>query len=317
MSRRPASIGTLVGALLLLLSLSIPAAAITGGREAPDQSPYDAVGLLLLAYEDEADGAVFHVGFCSGTYVAADRYDHPFLTAAHCTFDADTYPLWVQAGLSSLLDKELTYIGMQVTFDAEPWLPEARTLDEFFTLDGGATTVPVAVGESPLDIIQTIGGFGAHPGRQDDRDIALLSLDDGPPGDVEPVDIDTDCLTTLSRQQLRQATWVSVGYGETYDRAPGAPERGPGGTRMVSEAPDGFLSLRPGGLFLFQNQARGHGGTCYGDSGGPIFLDTGDGESLKLVAITSWGDTNCMATNFTYRLDTDTAREVLFGNGDG
>jgi hypothetical protein len=27
--------------------------------------------------------------------------------------------------------------------------------------------------------------------------------------------------------------------------------------------------------------------------------------------VTSWGDTNCMATNLTYRLDTATALEVL------
>jgi hypothetical protein len=290
-----------VGALLLLLVVAGPAGAITGGTPAPKQAPFDAVGQLLLAYEVGPEDAPLHLGICSGTYVDAPCYDDAFLTAAHCTYDADTFPQAIVGALESLLGQEVRYVGMQVTFDAAPWG------DEPWTLEAGTATIDVNV-DADGHVVQALGGFGTHPGRQDDRDVALLSLEAGPAG-VQPVAVDTTSLTTLSRQQLRAATWVSVGYGMTYDRARGAPTMGPGGTRLMSEAAGGFLALRPGGLYLSQNQARGHGGTCYGDSGGPIFLEHGG--TLRLVAITSWGDTSCIATNMTYRLDTVSARGVL------
>jgi secreted trypsin-like serine protease len=53
---------------------------------------------------------------------------------------------------------------------------------------------------------------------------------------------------------------------------------------------------------MSQNQATGDGGTCYGDSGGPAFWTEEDGTEI-LVGITSWGDANCVATGFNYRVD--------------
>jgi hypothetical protein len=55
------------------------------------------------------------------------------------------------------------------------------------------------------------------------------------------------------------------------------------------------------------NPAKGDGGTCYGDSGGPNFLGTTD----ILAATTITGDSVCRATNVTYRLDTAPARAFL------
>ena len=53
---------------------------------------------------------------------------------------------------------------------------------------------------------------------------------------------------------------------------------------------------------MSQNQAICDGGTCFGDSGGPAFW-TEPGGSEILVGITSWGDANCVATGFNYRVD--------------
>ena len=55
------------------------------------------------------------------------------------------------------------------------------------------------------------------------------------------------------------------------------------------------------------NQATGHAGTCFGDSGGPHFL----GDSTVVVSITVSGDAVCKATDVTYRLDTPVARDFL------
>lgn len=59
------------------------------------------------------------------------------------------------------------------------------------------------------------------------------------------------------------------------------------------------------------NPARGDGGTCYGDSGGPNFLGAGATETNIVAATTIAGDFMCRATNVGYRLDTPSARGFL------
>jgi hypothetical protein len=59
------------------------------------------------------------------------------------------------------------------------------------------------------------------------------------------------------------------------------------------------------------NPARGHGGTCYGDSGGPNFLGAGETETNIVAAITVTDDAMCRATSVDYRLDTASPRAFL------
>ena len=50
-----------------------------------------------------------------------------------------------------------------------------------------------------------------------------------------------------------------------------------------------------------QGNGKGKGGTCSGDSGGPIFYPKG---SNTMVAVTSFGmNANCRGVDFAYRLD--------------
>jgi len=70
-----------------------------------------------------------------------------------------------------------------------------------------------------------------------------------------------------------------------------------------------FDSLNGGYLRLSMNPATGDGGTCFGDSGGPNFLNVKG--SRTLVAITITGDSVCRATNVVYRLDTAASRAFL------
>jgi secreted trypsin-like serine protease len=57
------------------------------------------------------------------------------------------------------------------------------------------------------------------------------------------------------------------------------------------------------------NEPRGFGGACYGDSGGPNYVEI-DGVDV-LVGITVTGDVPCFATNVVYRTDTESARDFL------
>jgi secreted trypsin-like serine protease len=54
---------------------------------------------------------------------------------------------------------------------------------------------------------------------------------------------------------------------------------------------------------------NGHGGTCSGDSGGPVFYPA---DSNVIVAVTSFGlNPWCRGTDFAYRIDTEAVLEWI------
>ena len=73
----------------------------------------------------------------------------------------------------------------------------------------------------------------------------------------------------------------------------------------------GFLSLTPAWLTLPMTPANGNGGPCYGDSGGPHFIHLDGVETDIVASITVTGDAPCVATDKTYRMDTESARSFL------
>jgi secreted trypsin-like serine protease len=105
--------------------------------------------------------------------------------------------------------------------------------------------------------------------------------------------------------ELNQSSeFISVGYGGTeFTNAPGGPTAQYLNTRMFAIGT--FNALGPGYLRISQNPATGSAGTCYGDSGGPQFLDG------VLVSITITGDVLCKSTNVVQRLDTELAQAFL------
>ena len=96
---------------------------------------------------------------------------------------------------------------------------------------------------------------------------------------------------------------------ERAKSGPGAPQFSDTTLRRVATGT--FRSLDPNWLHLSQNPATGDGGTCYGDSGGPNFLNVNGTDVIAALTVT--GDRYCRATNVTFRLDTPTARSFLGG----
>ena len=156
------------------------------------------------------------------------------------------------------------------------------------------------------------GTFIANPdfatsrqgGQSDPGDIAVIRLVQAP--GIEPAKLPTAGF--LSSQRLNNRRFTAVGYGDTrIDKTKGPNNLVDQSTRMV--ATQGFLSLEPSWLNLSINPATGNGGGCFGDSGGPHFLDD------VLVSLTVIGDANCRATDKTYRLDIASARRFLTSVG--
>lgn len=104
--------------------------------------------------------------------------------------------------------------------------------------------------------------------------------------------------------------FTAVGYGGNEPvNQPGGPVIGYLDIRQYSVS--SLNAVDKAWLRLSQNPAKGDGGTCYGDSGGPNFLGAGQNETNIVASITITGDALCKATNVTYRLDTEPAREFL------
>ena len=89
-----------------------------------------------------------------------------------------------------------------------------------------------------------------------------------------------------------------VGYGGSLEWPP--PQIYYDDYRQFAESE--YRALLKSWLRLSQNQATDDGGTCFGDSGGPAFWTEPDGSEI-LVGVTSWGDAQCVAAGFNYRVD--------------
>jgi trypsin len=203
-----------------------------------------------------------------------------FLTAAHCAVDHEQYAVSFEG------------VTFDSTFDPET---------------------------SPL----FSGTLYAHPDFERIsnyfHDIAVVVLDESPVGKVEGLDEygtlprlpSAGLLDKLNQHRgLRGEEFTSVGYGDqerTHDPGSGSPAFGEDEVRMFSTQL--FRTLTKNHLKLSQNPALRYGGTCWGDSGGPVFL--GGPSSNQLVALTSTGDAVCTATSVNYRLDTLEARKFL------
>ncbi|HET7233556.1 MAG TPA: trypsin-like serine protease [Longimicrobium sp.] len=140
------------------------------------------------------------------------------------------------------------------------------------------------------------------------HDLAVVILPNGSTKGIAPLKLPpAGYLDQLQAQGgLNNTLFVNVGYGVSAGRT-GVPSFGYDGTRKFSKSE--YMGLQPYWLGLLMNtSATGEGGDCYGDSGGPKFID---GHTDMVVATVTTGDYNCRATTWDYRLDTQSARDFL------
>ena len=127
----------------------------------------------------------------------------------------------------------------------------------------------------------------------DTHDIAVVRLDP-PVGGIEPARLPQ---LGAIRPDLR---FELVGYGQ--EGRDGTRAIGGGGRRYAFGA---FGSLQDFKLRLDQTGTTG--GTCNGDSGGPVLR----GSTTTVLGVTSDGDADCTEHGIYYRVDTPSAREFL------
>jgi V8-like Glu-specific endopeptidase len=222
------------------------------------------------------DGRIFPI--CTGTLIAANV----FLTASHCTifYEQDLAPEGYVAAVS---------------FDSP--IP-------FGDLTSKSTRLVSVTG------VVTNPGYNAA--QSDSGDIAVLLVDPRQTRGITPATLPAAGLldALAARNGLKGTVYTAVGYG-LQNRVVG------GGTPFFQDrnpvprmyAFSSFDALNGGYLRLSMNPATGDGGTCFGDSGGPNFLNVNG--TRTLVAITITGDAVCRSTNVVYRVDTVSSRAFL------
>lgn len=153
---------------------------------------------------------------------------------------------------------------------------------------------------------------GYNQAQSDPGDIAVIVLD-RPVRGITPASLPSEGMfdRMFANGTLQQGQrFTAVGYGVHQAQVGGGPYSFPSDNfRWVAVSE--FNAMTTVWLRLSQVGAKGDGGTCYGDSGGPNFLGAGANETPILAAITITGDSMCLATNVTYRLDSAAARTFL------
>jgi hypothetical protein len=275
-----------VGAFVLAVAAAVatPALAITGNNWV-DDTEHPFVGLIVFY---DVNGEFTHR--CSGSLISATK----FLTAGHCT-DAST---------------------------------GAKTARVYFRQDAGANFDPVTqvdpVSGYPETCAQgTLGtvcatasklynfGFADFAGFPNTRDVGLVILDQLiylPEYGQLPTAGVLDNLSTA--RGTKDTVFTVSGYGLTLRvQEHSALSNISFRSRLMAASTLVNLNSAMNGGYNIQTQGNGNGrgGTCSGDSGGPVFL--GASSSNLIVAVTSFGlNALCRGTDFGYRID---RKEVL------
>ena len=276
----------LVSAATLAISVIAPATAITGNWVDDNDHPF--VGLVAF-YSDRKGSDEAFIHRCSGSLVddgTPEDGSRVFVTAGHCTDDGTGDAVAVSARIWFRQDAGSRFDG--VNRDPLTGYPDQCIDDPAVELD--ACVMSHEMYNYGFD---NFAGFPNH------RDAGVVILDRAVKLPEYGTITDVNAITSN-----KSVTLTVSGYGITDGHAASDPtlsfrERLMATTTLVTTNNTwtaGFnLETQPNG--------GGRGGTCSGDSGGPVFYPA---DSNVIVAVTSFGRTSpndCQGNDYSYRLD--------------
>lgn len=290
----------LVAAVVGILLLAAPASAITYGE--PDDGEHPYVGFMIF-YDPAAEGWYS----CSGTLL---EDGDTFLTAGHCTYGIGT---------------EGELLGTSGGTDV--WV----TFDETAVLDGWPLRSEIGTVYADVDELNAArrawlndpaNGFvtgTAYPHPEYDNfagfpvtyDVGVVELNatlSGPYGELAPLGT-AERLAGETGRLRNQALVENVGYGtQAVQPHPQSDDDRYKSTSRIVQV-NGSIS-RGGNLHTLNNPSEvgGRGGTCFGDSGGPVLVN----DTNEVLAVVSFGFSGtCHGADFSWRVDTQDSYNFL------
>jgi hypothetical protein len=275
MRRRPIiTLLSLVTAVTAALGLATPAAAITGNYH--KDFVHDFVGLMVFYTDPDPDTGDIFSHRCTGSLISPTV----MVTAGHCTQGVETGRVYFQQSVAPNYDP-----------------------DAFGGLGGDPTTGYPYENGVTFSHTWTFGDiFAGYPKVKNTQDVGVVELDTGyaPPsgqfGELPAAHaIDAYLASTAFKQDLLFRT-SGYGLSDQDPRPVSFRER----LTAVGRVVEGNSGLTAFNLKTSANPSKGKGGSCNGDSGGPVFFD---GTNV-IAAVVSFGfNPQCKGLDLSYRLD--------------
>ena len=225
----------------------------------------------------------------------ADGSAHPYVGLV-VFYDADGNPTHRCSG--TLISPTVFLTAGHCTegaSSAQVWFESDVTTDLGYPYEGGITGTPYTHPDFVWSIPNT-------------SDLGVVVLDKRVRVGGYAVIADAGTLDALATKRGKQeTTFTVVGYGLQEIRPEVLADR----TRLRATVQLVNLgSALTDGYNLHHTNAPGTGGgTCFGDSGGPVFL----GDSNVIVGVTSFGlNGNCVGGGFAYRTDIATSQTFIY-----
>ncbi len=272
---------SLAAAVMLVIAWAAPATAITKNYVKDFEHPF--VGLIAFYDADE----VFQHR-CTGELLTSTVV----LTAGHCTDNGAggvnaTARIWFQQ------DAGVNYVPA-TQHDPVTGYPDSCTGT------GGDQLGKLCATSSEMYNY----GFNNFAGFPNIHDVGIVILDQPITGLGYATLAAPQTLDPLLKARGTQDTTFTVsGYGISFSAKQGAYAISFRERLMAQETLVNLVSHSTDGFSIQLNGNGGsRGGTCSGDSGGPVFYPA---DSNQIVAVTSWGMSNagCRGDGWYYRTD--------------